>query len=115
MSNKITELAYLRNQLASANFGMADIVEQHLSQFGPVKENELMVQRLRLALNEDRPLTGADASFYIHEVNEATQMSQGLNYTTTHGAALTKYAVSPYRVYHSDVIQELNSLEAWLL
>lgn len=83
------------------------MVEEHLSQFGPYPENEMMVARLRDALAQGRPVSGADASFYMHEMNEATLMGRGLGYDAAHASALSKYQVSPFSVYHPDVIQAL--------
>jgi hypothetical protein len=88
-----------------------DLVTQHLSKFGPVKENELMLLRLNEALRSGKTVTGADASFYIHEVTEATKMSKGMNYIEAHQFALSKYQVSPFSVYHPDVINAVNAIE----
>lgn len=79
-----------------------------------MKENELMLSRLEYALNNNLPLTGADASFYIHEATEATKMIKGMEYTDAHQFALNKYQVSPFSVYHLDVINEIN-LESQVL
>jgi hypothetical protein len=92
-----------------------NIVEQHLAKFGATPENSAMVARLRQALNEGRPITGADASFYLHEVAEATSMKQTMNkavsfedaYDTAHDAVLKKYGVSNFSVYHPEVIKAL--------
>ncbi|MHB1222369.1 MAG: hypothetical protein ACYC0J_10275 [Gammaproteobacteria bacterium] len=88
-----------------------DLVSKHLTQFGPVKENELMLQRLQYALDNRLPLTGADASFYIHEATEATKMNKGMEYSSAHLQALNKYQVSPFSVYHPDVISQVNLIE----
>jgi len=84
-----------------------NLVEQHLEQFGPIPENEAMLARLREALTQGRRISGADASFYMHEANEATLMSRGIGYDAAHTSALSKYQVSPFSVYHPDVIQTL--------
>ena len=52
-----------------------------------------------------RRRTGADANFYLHEAAEATMMGRGLGYDAAHAAALNKYGVSPFSLYHPDVIQ----------
>ncbi len=83
-----------------------DIVEQHLKQFGDYGPNQAMVDRLRSALGGGRSLTGADASFYLHEIAEATMMGRGAAYDDAHARALEKYGVSPYSVYHSEVVQQ---------
>jgi len=88
-----------------------NIVKKHLSQFGAIKENELMLERLNKALVTGNNLTGADASFYIHEVSEATKMSRGISYVEAHEFALNKYQVSPFSVYHPEVINTVNALE----
>lgn len=85
------------------------ILERHLAQFGDVPQNSAMIRRLRTALGEGRAVNGADASFYMHEISEATFMARGEVYEVAHGAALTKYNVSPFSVYHPEVIQEFGS------
>ncbi len=82
-----------------------DLVSSHLSQFGDFAPNDMMLQRLQAAADAGVPVTGADAVFYTHEAAEATMMSRGMTYDAAHGAALEKYGVSPYSVYHPDVIQ----------
>ena len=84
-----------------------DLVSQHLAQFGEIPENGMMMGRLRSAFAEGRTIAGADASFYIHEANEATLMNHGMAYEEAHQAALTKYGVSPFSVYAPEVIQAL--------
>jgi filamentous hemagglutinin len=69
-------------------------------------------------------VSGADAVFYTHELTEATQMQRTLtglgleynsenviaNYYDIHSAALTKYGVSPWSVYHPDAIATADAL-----
>ncbi|ATQ71016.1 MULTISPECIES: hypothetical protein [Methylosinus] len=52
-------------------------------------------------------VTGADAIFYTHEAAEATMMGRGLSYDAAHAASLEKYGVSPFSVYHPDVIRSM--------
>ncbi len=85
-----------------------DIIERHLQRFGPSPENEAMIARLRAAMAEGRPVSGADANFYLHEISEATMMDRGAPYEQAHAAALQKYNASPYSVYHPDVIKTLS-------
>lgn len=74
-----------------------------------------MIQRLQDALLHGNLISGADASFYLHEVSESTMMKRliqgGLSfddaYDIAHTAVLNKYEVSPFSVYHPDVIQAL--------
>lgn len=82
-----------------------DILETHLKQFEAYGPNDAMISRLRSALAEGRTVSGADASFYLHEVSEATMMGRGMTYDAAHQAALTKFGVSPYSVYAPAVIQ----------
>jgi YD repeat-containing protein len=88
-----------------------DIVKNHLSRFGDFSENKLMLQRLENILKGNKSLTGADASFYVHELSEATKMARGFDYTKAHQFALDKYQVSPFSVYHPEVISQLNRIE----
>jgi RHS repeat-associated protein len=81
------------------------LIEEHLAQFGVVKANTAMIGRLRAALSAGETIGGADASFYMHEVSEATMMGRGIPYEAAHAGALGKYGVSPYSVYHPEVIQ----------
>ncbi|MEO7593486.1 MAG: RHS repeat-associated core domain-containing protein, partial [Byssovorax sp.] len=80
------------------------MVENHLTQFGGFPENAAMIQRLRGALSSGTGITGADASFYFHEVSEATMMGRGMGYEAAHAASLGKYGVSPFSVYHPEVV-----------
>ena len=65
-----------------------------------------MIERLRAAQQEGRTISGADASFYMHELTEATLMEGGMDYEAAHDAALAKYGVDPRSVYHPDVIRQ---------
>jgi hypothetical protein len=86
--------------------GLAQVTD-HLGQFDPHPPNDAMIGRLSSALANGQPVTGADASFYMHELAESTLMRQGLDYATAHGAALAKYGVSPFSVYAPEVIQQM--------
>lgn len=92
-----------------------NLVEKHLAQFGEAPENAAMIQRLRSAFGAGRHVTGADANFYLHEAAEATMMNRGMSYDVAHAAALEKYGVSPYSIYHPEVVQANPSLfnDAW--
>lgn len=79
------------------------VVEGHLAQFGEVPENAAMVARLRGALESGTRISGADASFYLHELSEATMMGRGLS-TRRHTRAPSESCVSPFSVYHPEVI-----------
>ncbi|MHB8973311.1 MAG: polymorphic toxin-type HINT domain-containing protein [Pirellulaceae bacterium] len=91
------------------------VVENHLRNFGSNAANEAMLGRLRAAMAEGRRVSGADASFYMHELAESTMvrrlMAQGSSFEAAqemaHLAAFKKYGVSPFSVYHIDVIRML--------
>ncbi|GAB1159754.1 hypothetical protein YWY31_57790 [Paenibacillus illinoisensis] len=84
-----------------------DIVKNHLSTFDDYAPNQAMIQRIENALQNGKPLTGADASFYMHEVSEFTKMGKGMSYDAAHASAIQKYEVSPFSVYHPDVITSM--------
>jgi RHS repeat-associated protein len=84
-----------------------DIATSHLSNpaFIPTPENAAMLSRLQSSVGTS--VTGADANFYLHEISESTMMGRGMLYDAAHEAALAKYGVSPFSLYHPDVIQAL--------
>ncbi|WP_338139499.1 DUF4280 domain-containing protein [Paenibacillus thiaminolyticus] len=84
-----------------------NIVKEHLSNFGDFPENTAMIKRLEEALANKKKISGADASFYMHEVSESTIMKKGIDYDTAHEMALQKYNVSRFSVYHPDVIKSM--------
>lgn len=69
-----------------------------------------MINRLQDALANGRLISGADASFYMHELYEATLMSRGVSYDIAHDAAIARYDVSPFSTYHPDVIRAFPDL-----
>jgi RHS repeat-associated protein len=81
-------------------------VEQHLAQFGDHPPNAAMVERLRTALGNGGSIEGADANFYNHELTESSLMNGGMSYDEAHATALEQHGVSPYSLYHPDVIQQ---------
>jgi hypothetical protein len=81
-----------------------NIVGKHLAQFGEWEPNQAMMQRLTSALGSGTRIAGADASFYLHELSEATMMRAGASYDLAHAAALAKYGVSAFSVYHQSVV-----------
>ncbi|MEK3964567.1 hypothetical protein [Paenibacillus sp. FSL H7-0323] len=85
-----------------------NIVKEHLSQnFGDFPENLAMIKRLEDALANKKKISGADSSFYMHEVSESTMMKKGIDYDTAHEMALQKYDVSRFSVYHADIIKSM--------
>jgi len=89
-----------------------DKVKNHIKNNGfEAPENSAMIERIEKAMMNGEKLTGADASYYMHELKESTLMSQGLSYDAAHIAALETYKVSPFSVYHPEVI--LKDPSAW--
>ena len=65
-----------------------------------------MIARIEQSIKNGSKLTEADASFYMHELNEATLMQKGMVYDEAHALSLQKYDVSPFNVFHPEVIKE---------
>ncbi len=111
----------LRTAEAAENGGIRlsqkglDLVGNHLSQFEEFGGNSGMMQRLQDAFAAGQKVTGADANFYLHEASEATMMGRGLGYDAAHSAALGKYGVTEFNLYHPEVIQANSTLfnNAW--
>jgi hypothetical protein len=101
---KETGLGLLASRTVKVSEKGLALVENHLLQFGPDAANAAMIARLRTALQEGRAVSGADAVFYTHEAYEATLMGRGMGWDAAHAAALAKYNVSPFAVYHPEVI-----------
>ena len=81
------------------------IVKQHLSgEFSDVT-NDAMIDRIQQSIKNGSKLTDADASFYMHELNEVTLMKKGMLYDESHALSLEKYDVSPFSVYSPEVIK----------
>ena len=95
-------------------------VETNLARYDPYPPNESMLARLRAALAGGTRLTGADAAFYQHELMESALIRQGIDKELAHQLAFEKLSMSPYAVYHPDVVMtyypahfNLNWLEYW--
>jgi RHS repeat-associated protein len=84
--------------------GLAQVTT-HLAQFGEYAPNEAMISRLASQLGSQ--ITGADANFYTHELLESEFMSSGMEYEAAHAAALEQAGVSPFSLYHPEVIEQL--------
>ncbi len=102
--NTCPPLGLLEGKSASVTQKGLDIIENHLSQLDHAPYNDAMLGRLRDAMANGQRISGADLSFYTHELSEATMMGRGMSYDAAHAAALSKYGVSPFSVYHPDVI-----------
>lgn len=82
-----------------------EIIQKHLAKLYSCEANKMMINRLEQALLKNQKISGADASFYFHELKEYELMEQGLTYTEAHKKALEYYEVSECSVYHPDVIK----------
>lgn len=60
----------------------------------------------RLASHMGLEVTGADANFYTHELLESEYMTSGMSYEAAHAAALQRAGVSPFSLYHPEVIEQ---------
>ena len=85
-----------------------DNVRKYLTEkeFIEAYENQEMLKRLEDALAKGQKITGADAVYYTHELKEAQLVASGLDQEAAHLATLEYYGVSPFSVYHPDVIKK---------
>jgi len=83
--------------------GLAAVID-HLAQFGEWPANQAMIDRLSAQLGE--VVTGADANFYTHELMEANFMGSGMTYDEAHTLAIQIEGVSPFSLYHPEVIEQ---------
>ena len=92
-----------------------DTIKKHLSGDMQADFNDAMIARIEKTFKEGGKLEGPDAEFYRHELEEFRLMKQGLDYGTAHTAALDKYGVTEFDLYHPDVIKEMPKLfsPAW--
>jgi hypothetical protein len=88
------------------------LIREHLSKMDPSVANQVMLTRIEDAIAKARPLEGADAVFYSHELYEQAIMNEMAkngsafmdNYAFTHKKALDTYGNSPFSVYHPEAI-----------
>ena len=119
INNKRKGLGKLENIEIKVSKKGLDIVKGHLGLFPKFKPNTDMIERLEKALDENKMISGADAIFYTHELKENFLMKKILKvdklvnndnkkfidtYDYAHNEALEFYNVSPFSVYHKDVI-----------
>jgi hypothetical protein len=98
-----------------------EIIKKHISEFNNFLPNQKMIERFQQALDSGQKISGADASFYFHELKEAELMEQGYDWYTAHPMSIAYYGVSPYSLYHSEVIRAYpedfnrNWAKAWVI
>jgi len=96
----------LNQQEFAINLEKLEVIKNHIkNNFYDYKPNLMMLDRLQIALDNNQKISGADASFYFHELREAELMKSGLSYHQAHQQSLQEYEVSPFSVYHPDVIR----------
>jgi len=90
-----------------------ETIRDHLSKLDPSVANAVMLRRIEDATKAGRPLEGADAVFYTHEIAEQSIMKSRLvsqggdyldHYSIAHGKVLEIYGNSPFSVYHPEAI-----------
>ena len=96
-----------RNSVIKPTQEGVDIITEHLSGDMQADFNDAMIRRIETVLQEGGELKGPDAEFYFHEIEEAGLMNQGLDYDAAHNAALDKYQVTEFDLYHPDVIKAM--------
>ncbi|MEH2002379.1 MAG: hypothetical protein V7L00_27210 [Nostoc sp.] len=82
-----------------------EIIRKPISKFDEFLPSQKMIERLEQTLDLGQKISGADASFYFHELKEAALMEQGYDWYTAHPMAIAYYGVSPYSLYHPEVIK----------
>ena len=102
-----------------------NIIKTHLSKVDDFVGNTDMLNNIENAMKNGQKISGADAIFYTHEINEAVKM-QNINkslynnfdiqnsnwsdlYMNTHSEVLLKYEVSPFSIYSKEVMDKNSS------
>src|SRR5215467_3342348 len=60
----------LSSERVRITFRGVDVVERHVSRFGPDRANAVMIERRRAIADERMEPTPADRGFYAHELRE---------------------------------------------
>lgn len=94
----------LENQEFIVEKERIEVIKKHIEEFYPWQPNDMMIKRLQQALDNNQKISGADACFYFHELKEAELMANGYTYAAAHKQAIQDYEVSPFSLYHPDVI-----------
>jgi RHS repeat-associated protein len=82
-----------------------DAVAEHLGRFGDTPYNSAMLDRPESSVGSR--VTGADESFFNHELTEKDLMDSGMPYQDAHAGALEAHGATEYDLYHSDVIRSM--------
>jgi RHS repeat-associated protein len=86
-------------------------VASHLSRFGDVPENSAMMSRLTTAFENGKALTGADATFYQHELMESELVEAGMDPAAAHLETLSRQGIAyvpgyEVQIYDPSVIRQ---------
>ncbi|MDB9308682.1 hypothetical protein PN471_08525 [Aphanizomenon sp. CS-733/32] len=95
----------LTNQEYDVEQEKVELVRKHISKFDEFLPSQKMIDRLQNALDLGQKICNSDASFYFHELKEAELMEKGYDWYTAHPMAIAHYGVSPYSLYHPEVIK----------
>lgn len=97
----------------AAPYTGADVsrVADHLSTLDHFEANDVMIVRIRAAIDEGRPLTDGQTNFMRHELRESELMSRGIQYEEAHAEALKTHP--PGRNYDPDVIDQSDFFGPW--
>ncbi|WP_333821370.1 hypothetical protein [Ohtaekwangia sp.] len=100
--------------------------------FGPIKQNQKAIQRLKDIQAGKIQVTDFDKRFYTHELNEyqrfkelkvADDVYDGRYYEHAHAAALEEYGINERieTIYHpsteptvNEELMEINNLRSWI-
>lgn len=106
-------LGKLAGKQVTATTSGLKTIRNHLSKLDPSDANAVMLRRIEDAIEAGRPLEGADAVFYTHEIAEQAIIKSRLashggdyldHYNFAHGKVLEIYGNSPFSVYHPEAI-----------
>jgi hypothetical protein len=86
-------------------------VSKHLAHFGENSPNDVMLDRIKRAVSEGRPLSERQVYFMRHELTEAALMDRGVSYEEAHAEALKTHP--PGQNYDLDVIDRFEEFGPW--
>ncbi len=81
-----------------------DTVDQHFSRLDHAPQNDAMINQVREAMEEGRPLSEAEENFMKHETTEAKLMDDGMPYDDAHEIALEQHPL--FKNYSPEVIEK---------
>lgn len=85
-------------------------ITAHLESLDALSEtepyNNAMLEKLESMMANGEDATGAYQNFYQHELQEAANMTEGMDPATAHQAALEAYGHNPYSIYPAEIVQQ---------